>query len=345
MATDRPRAGVRARLFDADGHDRTIDPDEIDLEAVEDRQLAWIDIDLDAADGLDVVAAVLKLGDRDIERIGADTGRARVVQSADHLHVTLEALEPEGGDRGDGNGGDDPDGAGGVPGHPLVRHEIDLIAARNLVVTVHRGRILALDRYAEGLAEDSALGVLDAGDLLSGLVDEVIGGYYRIAESIEREIDRLDEVALRGRRGDVLAEIVAIRRRIAVVRRVLVPHRDALAMLARPEMDAESDIGRPWPGLTDRLAGAIETIEGLRDALLGTYDIHMGRVAQHANDVTRLLTILSAILLPAVVLAGIMGMNFEIPFFDEPGNFLVVIGTMVVFGMLILGVARWRRWL
>ena len=339
MTADRAHAGIRALLFDADGRDRAIEPDEIDLEAVEDRQLAWIDIDLDAGGGLESVADALKLTDRDIERIGADTGRARVVQSADRLHITLEALEPDGGVD------DDPDGHEAGVGRPLVRNEIDLLAARNLVVTVHRGRILALERYAESLAEDTALGVLDAGDLLSGLVDEVIGGYYRLAESIGREIDRLDEVALRERSGDVLAEIVAIRRRVGEVRRVLVPHRDALAMLARPEMDAESDIGRPWPGLTDRLAGAIEAVEGLRDALLGTYDIHMGRVAQHANDVTRLLTILSAILLPAVVLAGVMGMNFEIPFFDEPGNFALVIVAMVVFGVLLLGVARWRRWL
>jgi magnesium transporter len=71
----------------------------------------------------------------------------------------------------------------------------------------------------------------------------------------------------------------------------------------------------------------------------------MGRVAQRANDVMKLLTLLSAILLPAVVLAGIMGMNFQLPFFDEASNFLLVLAAMVALAGLILGVARWRRWL
>jgi len=173
----------------------------------------------------------------------------------------------------------------------------------------------------------------------------VIDGYYRLAEGIELDIDRLDEAALRGGRDDVLAEIVRIRRRVGMIRRVLTPHRHALAALARPEMDAETDVGRPWPGLVDRLEGAIDAIEGTRDALLGTYDIHMGRVAQRANDVMKALTILSALLLPAVVLAGIMGMNFKVPFFDDSTNFYVVLAAMAVFAILLLGVARWRRWL
>jgi Mg2+ and Co2+ transporter CorA len=40
-----------------------------------------------------------------------------------------------------------------------------------------------------------------------------------------------------------------------------------------------------------------------------------------------------------------MGMNFEIPFFDDPGNYVLVVGAMVAFGTLVLIFARWRSWL
>jgi magnesium transporter len=71
----------------------------------------------------------------------------------------------------------------------------------------------------------------------------------------------------------------------------------------------------------------------------------MGRLAQRSNDVVKVLTILSAILLPSVVLAGVMGMNFKAGFFDEPSNFFVVLGVMAAMSGIILGIARWRRWL
>ena len=110
-----------------------------------------------------------------------------------------------------------------------------------------------------------------------------------------------------------------------------------------PDME-EAGVGRPWPGLVERIEGAVTTVEALRDALLGTYDIHMGRAAQRANDVMKALTVLSAIFLPAVVLAGVMGMNFGLPFFDRPENFYLVVAVMVAFGVVLVVMARIRHW-
>ena len=57
------------------------------------------------------------------------------------------------------------------------------------------------------------------------------------------------------------------------------------------------------------------------------------------------LTLVSSILLPGVVLAGIMGMNFKLDFFDQTSNFFLVIGAMIAMAIVILGIARWRRWI
>ena len=59
----------------------------------------------------------------------------------------------------------------------------------------------------------------------------------------------------------------------------------------------------------------------------------------------KILTLLSAILLPAVVLAGVMGMNFAMPFFDDITNFYFVLGAMGGLAVLLFGIARWRHWL
>ena len=291
-----------------------------------------MDVDLDAGGTLDDLVGPLNLDGRDRRHVETDTATARFIQTVARLHLTMEALEPADPDAGDG---------------ALIRREVDLLAAPNLVVTVHRGRIGALERFEAGLTGETSLGVLNAADLLSSLVDEVITGYYGLAEAIELEIDQLDQTALGGRKDhDVLAEIVAIRRRVGAIRRALTPHRSALAAFARPETRAdEESVGQPWPGLVDRLEGALAAIEALRDALLGTYDIHMGRSAQRANDVMKALTLLSALLLPAVVLAGIMGMNFAVPIFEEPGNFYIVVGAMAGFVLALLGFAKWRDWL
>jgi Mg2+ and Co2+ transporter CorA len=57
------------------------------------------------------------------------------------------------------------------------------------------------------------------------------------------------------------------------------------------------------------------------------------------------LTILNAILLPAVVVAGVMGMNFKLGFFDQDTNFWVVLAAMLALATAIIGFSRWRGWI
>ena len=79
--------------------------------------------------------------------------------------------------------------------------------------------------------------------------------------------------------------------------------------------------------------------------LIGTFDVHMTRTAQRTNDTMRVLTLASVILLPSVVLAGVMGMNFKVGLFDDPNVFWVVIGIMLAMAAAAVGIARWRGWL
>jgi magnesium transporter len=292
----------------------------------------WIDLDKRSANELAAVGAAVGLEPNLVERLVQEPARADLTQYVDHLHLVLEAMELPDDDAGDKR----------TP----VRRALDIVAGHDWVVTVHDGPLEALERLDAVTEGETRFGAMDAAGLMAAIADEVIAGYFSLVEGIEREIDALDEHALKRRpRNDILASIVELRRRIGLIRRTLAPHRIAFAALARPEMELHDELGRPWPGLTDRLDRAVEAVENLRDLLLGTFDIHMGRAAQDANEVMKVLTLLSAVLLPAVVLAGVMGMNFKLPFFDEASNFFVVVAAMAILAVAIILAARWRRWI
>jgi magnesium transporter len=325
------QAGIRALLFDAKGRHRDVKLAPGMAAKLENRQLLWIDLDAREPSNIAAAADAVGFDDRVKDRLSRDTGSADVTQYPDHIHLVLEAMEAPSESSKD----------------PIAteRREIDLVAGQNWVVAVHDGPVPALARIDRLTSEDRRVGELDAAAFLAGIVEEVLADYLALAERFEREIDQLDEQALRTRpRDDVLARIVLLRRRIGTIRRALTPHRQAFAALAR-EMELHAELGRPWPSLNDRLERTIDAVENLRDLLLGTYDIHMGRSAHRANEIMKRLTLLSAVLLPAVVLAGIMGMNYQMDFFRETTNFWLVVGSMVVFGLSVLVIARWRGWL
>jgi Mg2+ and Co2+ transporter CorA len=297
------------------------------------RQLLWIDVQGREHRELDAVASAVGLEARSLVKLVDPPERADLTLYPEHIHLVLQVTEPP----------EDDNQAGAAH---LVRRPVDILAGKDWVVTIHDRPLAALARFDATTEGETRLGALDASSFVAVVADEVLADYLELVEDIEREIDRLDERALRhGGDTAILSQIVRMRRRIGLIRRTLAPHRVAFAALARPDMALHEELGEPWPGLTDRLDRALDAVENLRDLLLGTFEIYMGRTAQDANDTMKVLTLLSAVLLPGVVLAGVMGMNFQMPFFDVAENFWIVIGAMVAFGVAILGVARWRRWL
>jgi magnesium transporter len=228
---------------------------------------------------------------------------------------------------------------------PLERLDIDVLAGANVVVTIHAEPVDAIRDLTDDLRDEPGIGALDAAALLAALVDQVLAIYLRHAESIERRIDSLDELAIRGRTSDpYLGEVVALRRRVAGLRRALAPQREVFGPLARPDFEIAA-LGRPWPGLVDRLEMTIGAVETALELLVGSVELRQSSAAQRANDVMKLLTILNAVLLPSVVLAGAMGMNFRLAFFDDPGHFWLVVAAMATLAIVTLTVARLRAWL
>ena len=79
--------------------------------------------------------------------------------------------------------------------------------------------------------------------------------------------------------------------------------------------------------------------------LLGSFEILMTRTAQRTNDVMKLLTVISVMLLPSTLVAGILGMNFHPAFFDDPVLFWFALGFMILTMTLTVVTVRRRGWL
>jgi magnesium transporter len=329
-----PKVALRATLYDADGRDREVEPAPGIVDGLGERQLLWIDLDGRDEAGIARLVEIFDLPDETAKVLASDRAVAQLLRYSDRVHLRLVAMQPTDGDE--------------APDHRPAAFgptSIDVIVAPNVVITSRRGQLTAFDQFADHIRGDSALGALNAADFLTVLVDSVLAVYLQIVESIARRIDALDEVALRTSEADsFLREVVVLRRRVAILRRGLAPHRWAFAALARPDFELEG-VGKPWPGILERLDKAVDAVENARDQLIGAFDVYMATSAQRTNDVMKTLTILSAILLPAVVLAGVMGMNFKIGFFENAENFWLAVGAMLTLAVSVLGISRWRGWI
>jgi magnesium/cobalt transport protein CorA len=317
---------LRATLFDASGEDRDLDLAADQPPKLGDRQLLWVDLDERSPDHLRRVAQAIGLEEVALERLTRETRRGPILRLEGRVALTVVAVDPA--------------------DETVERHEIDLVIGANHVVTVHQGPLEAIRTFREDVEREPELGRLDAVGFAAGLLDEIFAAYFRQVEAIEERIDTLDLLAVRSPRDEpFLDAVVEVRRRIARLRRAIAPNRDALLPLERPDFELHHELGVIWPGVAQRLERAIDGVENARELLVGSFDLYLGRSSQRTNDVMKTLTIVSAIALPAIVLAGVMGMNFKLPFFDENANFFLVLGLMVGLSVVILGVARRRSWI
>jgi Mg2+ and Co2+ transporter CorA len=108
----------------------------------------------------------------------------------------------------------------------------------------------------------------------------------------------------------------------------------------------EPDGAAMLEGLKARYDGAMGAVEDSRDALLGSFDVYMSRTAQRTNDVMKILTIATVLLLPGTVIAGFMGMNVIVPLdADDPISFWIVLAGVGILAISVLVFARIRHWI
>jgi Mg2+ and Co2+ transporter CorA len=318
--------GIRSRLYDAKGIDSEIRLTAAAVRKLTDERLLWVDVEQPRPADLEEVAAAFSFPAPIMSALAAPGNDARLVRAPEVTLLTVLSTETvDGRDK------------------PVA---VDLVAGHNAVLTVHAQPVSAIEEFESHVSDEQSLGKLNAGSFLGGLVDTMLGSFRRAVEEIESEVDKLDEIALRGKDpGAFLERVVRLRRRAATLRLMLVPQRETFGPLSRPDFELHEELGQPWPGLVDRLEKTISGVERARDLLVGSSDIYLGRLAQRSGEVMKALTILSAVLLPAVVLAGVMGMNFKLGFFDNADNFWLVIAAMLGSAALVIGVARLRRWI
>jgi magnesium transporter len=322
---------IHARLFDADETDRRVSWAELFEVEPSDRQLLWIDItgDLDQEDAARL-AEHFSLDARTRRSFEREVADPRLRVHGSYLHVRV-AAEPAAQD-------------------PAKAAWLDLIAATNVAISQHREPIGFMGEVDDRIHRDAALGMLRSPAFLAAILDEAITSYHRTVDSIEDDVDRLDAESLRGGdRKELLEDLVRARRRIARMRRLLADHRALFAALSSPEVTKlldDPETVAVLQSVGSRFEGAMGAVEAGRDAILGSFDVFMTRTAQRTNEVMKVLTLATVLLLPGSMIAGLLGMNVVVPLGkDDPMSFWFVVVAIALLAIAIVAVARARRWL
>ena len=74
-------------------------------------------------------------------------------------------------------------------------------------------------------------------------------------------------------------------------------------------------------------------------------DTNESVISHRQNDVLRVLTVVSVILLPLTLVTGIFGMNVRFPGWETSAGFWTILGVMLAIAGGLVGFFRFKRWL
>jgi magnesium transporter len=227
-------------------------------------------------------------------------------------------------------------------------HAIECVVGQNWVVTAHDRPIPVLEEFRARVSGSGDTGSLDGPSFLAALLEWVLGSYTAAFEQMEKQLEDFDVEAMRGNGADEdIEQLVRMRRNVGALRRALSAHRTALVALTHPELEALGDhrSGARFESLFGRFEATMQESRDVRESIVGSFDVLIARGGHQTNEIMKMLTLTSVILLPGALLAGVMGMNFKVGLFERPGLFWVVLAVILSFAPITVGVAKVQRWI
>ena len=322
---------MSAWLYDGSGDDTQIQLDEIAGGELPEHQLLWIDSDSSEVETITAVFKRLGIKTSILSRLLMPQAPLQLDNYGEYFSLTILAIVKE-----------------AKPTRPIKATRVTFLIGKSWLVSIHDGPVEFIDGFREQDKGDTNIGLLSPPLLLGALLDWHLSAYLVQVSHIESEADRLDEAILGGvETRTLLAKLVNVRMRISKLRQLLADQRSAIYGLSRPDilLLMGVDTAPQMEQIAERFDRAIDEVERSRDVIIGSFDLFTSLTAQKTNELVKALTYVTVVIGLCSAVAGLLGMNFDIPFFKTGmSGFLSVVAGLAVMIILTFGWAKWRKW-
>ncbi|MBS2021120.1 MAG: magnesium/cobalt transporter CorA [Deltaproteobacteria bacterium] len=190
--------------------------------------------------------------------------------------------------------------------------ELDCVLGDNWLLTHHPPLPLVrevqdeLVRHPEALAKGPHV-------MLHAVLDRLVDLHLPLLDAFDRAIEGLEEDALKPRPPrSTLRRVLDLRRVLHRLRRSAVHQREVLLKLARGDAERIPKDALPFfRDVYDHYARVADLLEDDRDMLANVSEAWMSTASLRMNEIMKVLTLISTLMLPVTFIAGVYGMNFE----------------------------------
>lgn len=225
--------------------------------------------------------------------------------------------------------------------------EFDFILGKHFVISNHRAKLKEyheLMKRMDILSKRLGKGV---DFMLHKLLDILVDDYFPVLEKIEDMVENLEEEAIKNPNRSVATNILHLKRRILAIRRTTFGMREQMGQVIKHEGNFLSKSVKNYlRDVNDHVMRASEQIDSYRELLVGAHDAYNSALSNKMNEIMKVLSIISTIMLPLAFMTGLYGMNFKfMPGLTNPVGFWIMILAMLILSILMMIFFRSRKWI
>src|SRR6059058_4111225 len=199
--------------------------------------------------------------------------------------------------------------------------ELDAFIGPDYLVTLPAVELLPVTRLFRRCEEDAELRdqlfSKGSGYLLYEVLDDLFDYCFPILDKIGHKLDSLEDALFEERAEDVVRDISNVKQEIISYRKIIKPERSTLRLLERRvERFLPEELELYFDDIVDAAERIWDLLDNYKEVVEALEDTNESVISHRQNDVLRILTVFSVVLLPLTLITGIFGMNVHFPGFD-----------------------------
>jgi magnesium transporter len=228
--------------------------------------------------------------------------------------------------------------------------ELDIFIGHDYVVTIPNRELHPVTRLFARCEQDDVyceqLFARGSGRLLYEILDDLFDYCFPILDKIAHKLDVIEDEMFEGASEEVVRDISNVKQEIISYRKIVKPERSTLRVLERRvEAFLPEELELYFDDIVDAAERIWDLLDNYKEVVEGLESTNESVISHRQNDVLRLLTVFTVIVLPLTMLTGVFGMNVAFPGEGTREAFWVISASLVAVLVGMVGFFRWKRWL
>jgi magnesium transporter len=233
----------------------------------------------------------------------------------------------------------------------LKTSEIHIFIGENFIITLHQNNALINSLYQKckksKKAKEEYMGK-GTGYFLYMIIDDLFEAGYPLVDELSAQLNELEkDVFDEDHSRDRLKEILSLKKNIINLRRIIMPQRAIIAQLEHKNKKfLPENLDVYFDDIVDKIEKLWSNLENLQELVASLQETNESIISHNTNNVIKILTIFSVVMLPLTFMTGFYGMNIStLPFAENPHSLLIISGIIIAIAVTMIAYFKYRKWL